>query len=299
MKIKKKRIRSPKNYLIGIESEKKFYIGIKVSETELSKLVRTGFSKLVNIGEQVLPTVIGKVTDFNANGSFEKLTDLPKETIYRDVETTDWHGYRHYVSVPYQRYQRKPIPAPNIELTIVENNGEKIIVSPSINNSKKNEFLIKHKINLFLETFGECEILKEDLSPSFKNIKKLNWNVLPEGKYPWSELKDKVTEIVEKYNYSKEGKKRIENRISLINKYSPDFIAIGNAGFHGYMVFGFPKKGIYLLESVHLGNATYIFGDDWEKLSKLSKKEILDENLHKDRIVHRKLWHFNIMKILK
>ena len=65
------------------------------------------------------------------------------------------------------------------------------------------------------------------------------------------------------------------------------------------MVFGFPKKGIYLLESVHLGNATYIFGDDWEKLSKLSKKEILDENLHKDRIVHRKLWHFNIMKILK
>ena len=172
---------------------------------------------------------------------------MPKETIYRDVETTDWHGYRHYVSVPYQRYQRKPIPAPNIELTIVENNGEKIIVSPSINNSKKNEFLIKHIINLFLETFGECEILKEDLSPSFKNIKKLNWNVLPEGKYPWSELKDKVTEIVEKYNYSKEGKKRIENRISLINKYSPDFIAIGNAGFHGYMVFGFPKKGIYLL----------------------------------------------------
>jgi len=299
MKIKGKRIRTPKNYLIGILSNKEFYIGIESSEVDSAKITHIGFSNSLNIGEQVLPSSIGKVSDFNANGGFEKLMDLPKETVYREVEMTDWHGYTHFVDVPYKRYQREPIPAPSIELTIIENNGKKIIVSPKLNNNKSSEFQSKHIINLFLELFGECEVLKEDLTPSFKNIKRLNWNVLPQGKYPWSELKDKVGEIVSKYNYSKEKKEKIERRTSLINQYSPDFIAIGNAGFHGYMIFGFPNKNIYVLESVHFGNATYVFGNNWEELSKLSKKEILDGNLHTNRFVHRNMWEREIKNLLK
>lgn len=298
MKIKGKRIRTPKRYLIGIEENKEFYIGVNIDEINVNRLKEIGFSNS-EVGEQVLPSSLGKVSDFNANGGFEKLTHLPKEEVYREVELTDWHGYTHYVDVPYKRYPRKEIPAPSIEITIIENNGIKLIVSPRLNNVDAEILHTKHVINLFLELFGECEVLKKDLTPAFKNIKRLNWNILPQGQYPWDELKDKVHDIVSKYNYSEEKGKKIDKRISLINSHSPDFIAIGSAGFHGYMIFGFPEKNLYLLESIHFGNATYVFGNDWEELSKLTKKEILDGNLFLNRIIHRSKWESEIESLLK
>lgn len=297
MKIKKIRIRSPKNYLVGIGKKNKFFIGLQISDDNHKRIVNSGFSKKLEIGETILPKPIGKISDLNANGSFIKLTDLPKETVHREIEMTDWHGYTHWVDVPYKRYQRKPIPAPSIELTITNVGDKKILSSPELENTSQSYEKIKQVINLFLELYDECEILKEDLTPSFKNIKRLNWNVLPPGQFPWEKLKDKVKKIVSKYGYSPAKKKEIEKRTRLINSFSPDFVAVGNAGFHGYIIFGFEKKNFYILESVHLGNATYVFGNDWEELSKLSKKEILDGGLQQERIIHRQNWEAQIRKL--
>jgi len=74
---------------------------------------------------------------------------------------------------------------------------------------------------------------------------------------------------------------------------------VGNAGFHGYIIFGFKKKNFYILESVHLGNATYVFGKNWEELSKLTKKEILDEGLQEKRIIHKRSWENQIRNLFK
>lgn len=65
------------------------------------------------------------------------------------------------------------------------------------------------------------------------------------------------------------------------------------------MVFEFEKKELYIFESIAYGNATYIFEGEWENVSKLSKKEILDRRLAKDRIVHYNDWEKNINKYLK
>ena len=76
-------------------------------------------------------------------------------------------------------------------------------------------------------------------------------------------------------------------------------MAIGKGGFGGYFVFGFPKLDIFILESIYLGNATYVFGDDWQRLSQLTKADILNGQLHKERVIHRSGWKERIQQLLE
>ena len=62
---------------------------------------------------------------------------------------------------------------------------------------------------------------------------------------------------------------------------------------------GFKEKNIYTLESLYYGNATYIFDERWEELSKKTKAEILNEKLQTDRVIHRKSWDDKIKGWLK
>lgn len=87
-------------------------------------------------------------------------------------------------------------------------------------------------------------------------------------------------------------------RLHAIAEAKPEFVAIGTGGFHRYMVFGFPRKRLHILESAYYGNATYVFGNSWEELSKLSKAEILSGDLQKARLVHREAWTTEVDKFL-
>ena len=75
-------------------------------------------------------------------------------------------------------------------------------------------------------------------------------------------------------------------------------IAQGRGGFSGYIVFGFPRKNLYVLESLYYGNATYVFRENWEKLSQLSKAVILSGNLQTARIVHQPGWEKEVRHLL-
>lgn len=75
-----------------------------------------------------------------------------------------------------------------------------------------------------------------------------------------------------------------------MTQHRPDFIALGVGGFRDYVVFGFQSKNLYVLESPKLGNATYVFKNNWAAVSSLSKKEILEGSLHELRIVHNQRW---------
>ena len=55
----------------------------------------------------------------------------------------------------------------------------------------------------------------------------------------------------------------------------------------------------YILESVFPNNATYVLQDNWEKISQLSKAEILSQNLHKARIVHSESWKKNFDALME
>ena len=77
----------------------------------------------------------------------------------------------------------------------------------------------------------------------------------------------------------------ILQRLNYIASFNPDVTVIGVAGYSGYIIHNFPRLAISVLESEFPDNATYIFDyKDWEPLSKLSKTEIIRNNLEKPEL---------------
>jgi hypothetical protein len=151
---------------------------------------------------------------------------------------------------------------------------------------------------MFIELFQECEIRREDFSRFLKvPIRRLNWDVLPPGRNPWETAQPALKRIVDG---ASEGRRPvIRARFDEVGKYKPEFIAVGNGGFEGYVVFGFPKSGLCVLESRFVDNATYVLKmESWEAVSALSKADILQENMHKARLIHRRNWFTELGHVL-
>lgn len=306
MLISKKRIRSIGAYSKGLTTGKPVIICVDTNHIDPNLAINIGFTPILEVGETILPAISGSISRFNAVGKDIPLKDLPMERVYRlgEWKWKQFNGRDNFeekskiVDIPYSRYKREHIPPPSIELSIFSNAaGEKIIATPAIVFNTEKEILITHTINLFLEIFGICEIRNENLDSIIKvPIKKLNWDILPQGRKPWGELKSLVAPVINKLP----GGNRvvIEKRVESINAFEPEFVAVGRAGFAGYIVFGFPEKSLFILESTQINNATYVIENNWEKLSGLTKAEILNNNLHKQRVMHRENWFKEINTLL-
>lgn len=294
-------IKEGTNIIIGITNIERF-----------KNLNKIGFTDKLELGEQVLPSIgsgLGKystVTKHNSEGSYIKRPDLGKETKYyqRLLKWKQWCGrgetkeVTEIRTIPYERIFREPIAPPSIELKIVEKEGHKIIIATKKFKYKKDDTELKHTINLFLELFKECEILDKDLSEliDLKNPKRLNWEILPEGQMPWEKLKEHLKPILEQTKKTK--RVADENRLKyIINTYNPTTTFYGKAGFNGYV--GFVFKEFTILESLIYGNAIYVFDKNWLEFSKLTKKEILDEDLHMKRIIHKEGWEKEVDELFK
>jgi hypothetical protein len=75
-------------------------------------------------------------------------------------------------------------------------------------------------------------------------------------------------------------------------------MAVGVGGFKDYVVFGFTEKDKYVLESPSLGNATYVLDGNWQEVSVLTKKEIIEEGLHEERVIHNRSWPRRVRQIV-
>jgi hypothetical protein len=307
MIVKGRRIRNVSRYLAPIQAGEKVVLCLAHPDRFTDKLVQAGFTRDLNEGEAVLPSEhLGPVCGYNAEGKYIVHKDQPMETAYRQIEWTweEWRGrydteeMSRIVDVPYQRYPRTFVPPPSIELTVcTAADGSKIIAAPPVDYTSENQALILHVINLFLELFSECNVLTEELEAvTIAPVRRLNWRILPPGRRPWNEVREEVEPII---SQATEGNQRvIRARFQAIAQYNPEFVAIGHAGFRGYVIFGFAEKNLFVLESAYHGNATYVFDEDWEELSKKTKAEILNESLQKDRIIHREGWFSRVDSML-
>jgi hypothetical protein len=305
MQIVQSRIRNLNKYRHILKDGMSILLAVPLKQISPEKIESIGFNS-TDPGITLLPKPIGPVSEYNAEGKFISHKDQPKETAYRQAEWT-WTEFRgrydtveksKIVDIPYQRYPRTFSPPPSIELTIrLDTNGDKTLATtPFIFQTHETTQLI-HAINLLLELFGFCELLHENLESILDiPVRRLNWDILPKGNRPWSSLKPLLDK---KISQLPDGVKTvIDKRFESINIHKPDFVAVGRAGFSGYVVFGFPQKGIFILESTQTNNATYVFDSNWEELSNMTKLEILNERLHKNRVLHRESWFANINRIL-
>lgn len=256
-------------------------------------LKRVGFDHLRD-GDQVLPDpAIGPVCDRNANGWPIVHRDQPMETAYRQRRWrwTEFHGKKRIEreetrDVPYKRYPRTHVPPPSVELTMAAHGDGLAVVTEAVELTGANEDRIVHIVNLMLELFGECDILDAGLDPIVVPVtRRLNWEILPQGELPWERTEAALRDAVER---APQGNRPvIWERLRTIAEYSPTFTAVGRGGFTGYVIFGFPDLDLYVLESAYYGNATYVLAEDWERLSTLTKAELLADELHEDRLIHR------------
>jgi hypothetical protein len=300
-------LRSLSRHLKGVPAGAPVVVALSDLDRHHAALRRAGFSEELGEGETILPGPVGKTSLYNAEGRYIVHKDQPKETVYRQQEWTweEWHGpytvtQSRIVDVPYERYPRTFVEPPSVELTVAKDlSGDKVVVCEALDYSPTNEEALLHRINLFRELFGECDLLTGDLSPFIgTKLRRLNWEVLPQGELPWERLKQRLDLILKQLGERKGPV--AEHRLKILTEdHKPAFTAVGRAGFRGYLVFGFKDKRVFILESLHYGNATYVFDEDWERLSQMTKAEILAGNRQKDRIIHREGWDAAVRRCLR
>lgn len=288
--------------LKGLEPGKQIRVVIK--NPELDKLKKIGFGDELAIGQCILPRIIGPSSRVNANGKYIINRDLKKEKCYRMIEWTykqfagrdEFNEVTDSACVPYFRYQRTIIPPHALEFNIDEDKGVQILTSQEFKFGIDDEKIII-AVNVLLECFGYCEVLSDDFSSAIKgDIIRLNWKILPKGKVTWETQRERIEPFLSKAKGN--NRKVIDKRLETINSKSPDFTAIGEGGFSGYIVHGFSEKDFYVLESVEVNNATYVLSKNWEEISKMTKAEILKNELHEFRVIHSPGWYENIRRIL-
>jgi hypothetical protein len=294
MKFSGKSVRSLAKLIKVAGAATKVRLSVSIGDISKDLLLQLGFSETPNVGDYLIPSVLGKNTYFNVNGRVNIRKDLPlaPESIMFYGASRNWQGQIHSKvrTRTTDKYPRENIPAPSEIFEIITINEKLFLSSAEIDLHDDDETRNIHVTNMMLECFSEFEIYDQDKEEIVgPRLKRLQWDLLPSGECPWNKAK---AIILERTDHLKEkDKKVIEHRMKVISRSEPDFLATGRAGFSGYFVYGFKDQNVYVLESLELDNATYIFNSEWESISKLSKSQIINSDLPHNRIVHNKKWN--------
>ncbi len=115
MYINKSRVQNVDKYLTLFKEDENVTVILTDLITFEKQLRNMGFSQEFDIGEQLLPTIVGPKSRVNAIGKEIILDDLPKLTFYvsQDRDFKDWHGNNHSrtIDIPYKKFQREYIDA--------------------------------------------------------------------------------------------------------------------------------------------------------------------------------------------
>ena len=301
MVIKKSRINSDK-YLLSQPIDSDVYIRVDNVSCFSKQLKTFGFDADVENGACILPCVFNKYAKKNAEMFFTVNRNLPKEEYVqiRYWTRTQWAGrgeteqVTDIIYIVKQRYHRDYFSPYSVSFTYVKNDEEDYIISDKIQNTIENKEKLLNTVNMVLGLFGECCIVGQN-NERIKQVR-LDWDILPPGEYPWGRIRNVLSRVCE--NKNRTTKEFMLRNCEEIHKLSPDFVAYGRSGFNGYVVFGFTKKNLYVLESYLPDNATYIFDNNWEELSKLTKAQILMGDFCKARLIHSKSWNNQLKKVV-
>lgn len=292
------------NYFDTAKPNEPIHIKVENVKRFENQLKEFGFQKTDTNGTSILPCSVNRYARKNAEPFFTINKSLPREKYTQTVYWTrnEWAGKGQFNPVTdfsyitRKRYHRDYFPPYSVYFTLITDCDEPYIVSEAIPYTEENQGKLLNTVNMILSLFGECTL---DFSPKEDKTKRItvNWDILPQGKYPWRNIKETLHNLA-KGNTKTRTEMMLRNCEAIYQK-NPDFVAYGRSGFKGYAIFGFTSKNLYILESALPNNATYVLQNDWEYISQLSKAEILSQNLHKSRIIHSKNWQKNFDEIME
>ncbi|WP_374619369.1 hypothetical protein [Pandoraea sp.] len=304
--IVERKTRDINRYLSHIPDGQEYYLGVQLLPEHTRRLEALGFSSPAVVGERVLPPARGPASRRNANGFDIVHRDQPMETAYRQISWTysQWHGKEkvevtQVTDVPYNRYPRTRVAPYSIEFVLsTAPHGRHCIVTGPFRRVDTATVVATNTANMLVEQLGAFEVLDSSMSPSADiPVRRLNWRLLPAGENPWATAWPALENFIRKGR----GKSRqvIAARFETVGEFNPEFIAVGLGGFGDYVVFGFPSKGICVLESCYTNNATYVLSHaNWEAISQMTKAQILEASAHEIRLIHDRAWFEAIAEVL-
>ena len=303
--LNKSRIQRMPKQLSALPEGTEIRLAIKANEAHCVRPHQEiGLLNLPQEGDTVLPTIVGAATRKNAEGYFILHKDLPKERRMFTIASRrsqfcgrdqreiveDYHSYSRMC------WQRTFVEPTGIEITYLKGDDEdSYYVSPTYKTGQDDE-LIFSAINVFLDLFKICHVcdLKNGGFPSVP-VRRVNWQLLRPGAVGSREALEQLVDSIPR----PVQKKLARRQFNILHQYDPAEMAVGQGGFHGYVAFHFSKVGLTILESIEPNNATYVFGNDWQKLSQLTKQEVLSDQLQIDRIFHNDSWQIRVERLLK
>ena len=306
MMIQQTRILNVARHLETVPEDVEFRLAVELTDELVPKLAKFGFAESPADGDTVLPAMVGPVSRFNAEGKWLVHKDRPKEVRY--VRTVRWRWRQwagrynfeereDFRDIYRECYVRDLVSPPAVELTYVERDGRRRLISPIYWNRREDHESIGHGINLLLELFGSCELVRTNFEAfSGLRVRRVNWRMLPPGEYPWARLREHLHGMLRRQ--SEDTRSVIEDRQETMKGYGPDTIYVGVGGFSDYLAYVFRSRGLVVLESIRRDNAIYVFGRDWNRFAQLTKAEVLISGHHKARIIHAKRWKRRLGELL-
>ncbi len=258
----------------------------------------------ITAGEPVLqPRTRGLFAARNLDGWVEKRKDLPKELREISSLAPDWNGNGyHTVSRTIEAWplQHHSARLNTISATVLEQLRDGALIrfrvdQPLPRNSKSFVVDLNFNIRLLKEAVGTAQVYSADMSDEeFAKIKRVDWELLPPGS-----ADRVVAQLATRPGVSEERMHVAGERLQTLDRLGHDGFIVGTGRFSNYFGVKFGQR-LVALENLEYGNALYVFEENWEELSKLSRTELIrrrDPQVH--RIPHVPGWQSAIRKLLR
>ncbi len=254
------------------------------------RLAAVGFAPPVAEGQVLLPAIVGRRTRFNADGDDRPERTRPKERVpsLTSVPSGGAPDQRRVHNWSYARYPRSRVPGPNVELRVAADaRGRHLIATESFRRGD-DDARLTHTINLLLEVFGDCLLLRAGPPPPRSPLTHLNWTVCAADPLDPGAVAARFGPAIDELAPPVRAVAR--HRLRRVLELGPDFVAVGRAGYRGCGVFGFGPYRRFVVESLFHDNATHVSGRSWDELSRRPKCDLLAGLPGDQPIAHARGW---------
>ncbi|MGD6854487.1 hypothetical protein ACQCVO_05385 [Bacillus infantis] len=256
----------------------------------------------------VMPKPVGRYSKYNIEGRARIRRDLPKvdKTFTHEVpHFGDWSKGSHTFSSTRKVFQ-KEFWLPKelmIEINSLAETEDAVTFKFSVDRPLKNT----GDVTFQNELLYYCNVLQEntgmyDIFPASATdqdyIKTLfvEWELLPPGT---ENLERNVKHLLGKHRSPNEKLEGVyKDRLTFFDSLKPREYISGTDGFNRY--FGAKlKDDLVILENSRYGNALYIFFEDWQELSKLSRGDLLmSQDKDFERVTHNGNWKNRVTNVI-
>ncbi|NVD45911.1 hypothetical protein [Qipengyuania atrilutea] len=150
-------------------------------------------------------------------------------------------------------------------------------------------------LRLLREAVGEAHVFGADLSDEeFTRFQHVDWELLPPGS-----TDRVVAQLTSRGPINPEKLKVAQERLSVLDRLGHDGFIFGKGRFARYFGARFGDR-LVVLENLEYGNALYMFDENWEQLTQLSRTELIkrrDASVH--RIPHLPGWQSAVRKAVR